>query len=751
MNLSGEGKDSPFTPPYADTPMDAALTAKAREALRGRLGVALEKVRALDATVGVDEQDLLAKQHAKAELDAALRPFVDLCVAWSGGIMLGAEEADAGAYQRAMELVAENKLPEIRDALLSAPETWSPDEKGWVRLTADSAVPAGFLKMLVNGRSHGTLVLPLIFPEVFVSHESNVQRAGFSAILGNPPWDQPEVSEPEYWAQYDLRAVDARLQRDRDKVIAELKLNQIYVNGWTRLQKETESQAMMASVLYHFQSFAVDGKQTVGRPDIFKLFAERWAFLLAENGYAGLVVPSAFHANEGATGIRNLYLKELDIKYCYSFENKRKLFEIDSRLKFALLVASKNISKKEFHCAYYLQDDAWLFLDDRDDKSLKYTTEFVELTGGTHLTFVECRDSTHFELLKSIYSNSETTWAKFCESESISTAFGVELHRNREYAISAKELLNSPELWQKCQIEKWINLPVIEGKSINQYQDYWNTPISVIAPAEAALAKRHWKFSLPFYRFAFRKVASSTNERTFIVCLLPPGFICNDSLAAEISPSERKNNNSLLLVGLGNTFIFDWLARSKVGAAVNVFILNPLPLPSIEHIKEFVTHNVLRLVTNHIGFLNLWQEQLGNEWRESAAVGTYPVLAGEEARWEVRSAIDAVVAQAYGLSREQYAHVLSTFSHKSYPKAPSLCLAKFDELTSIGLEAFVRRYDPYWDVPLVEKLPIPVIELPRVAVSEGAASYEVKDMFGQTVQTDLFGNVVTKGKKSKRK
>jgi hypothetical protein len=58
--------------------------------------------------------------------------------------------------------------------------------------------------------------------------------------------------------------------------------------------------------------------------------------------------------------------------------------------------------------------------------------------------------------------------------------------------------------------------------------------------------------------------------------------------------------------------------------------------------------------------------------------------------------------------------VLSTFSHKSYPKAPQLYLAKFDELNEIGLEAFTRKYDPYWDVPVVETLPQPVIELPEI-------------------------------------
>ena len=53
------------------------------------------------------------------------------------------------------------------------------------------------------------------------------------------------------------------------------------------------------------------------------------------------------------------------------------------------------------------------------------------------------------------------------------------------------------------------------------------------------------------------------------------------------------------------------------------------------------------------------------------AVFTWPVLAGDDERWAVRAAIDAVVADAYGLSREQYAHVLSTFSHASYRRPRS--------------------------------------------------------------------------------
>ena len=87
----------------------------------------------------------------------------------------------------------------------------------------------------------------------------------------------------------------------------------------------------------------------------------------------------------------------------------------------------------------------------------------------------------------------------------------------------------------------------------------------------------------------------------------------------------------------------------------------------------------------------------------------------------VRAAIDAVVAHAYGLTRDQYAHVLSTFSHASYPDAPRQCLAAFDELQSLGLEAFTKKHDPYWNIPLNENLPQPMIDLPIPTAAPGEA------------------------------
>ena len=171
--------------------------------------------------------------------------------------------------------------------------------------------------------------------------------------------------------------------------------------------------------------------------------------------------------------------------------------------------------------------------------------------------------------------------------------------------------------------------------------------------------------------------------------------------------------------------------RQQATAHINKYVLAPLAIPEIAECSRLLVHSVMRLSSWADSFAPLWHEQLGDIWREpSTSPFTWPVLEGDDARWAVRAAIDAVVADAYGLSREQYEHVLSTFSHKSYPKAPELCLAAFDELHAIGLDAFTRKHDPYWDIPLNENLPQPVIDLPQLA-TEPVESQPQVDSRGQ--------------------
>ena len=63
-------------------------------------------------------------------------------------------------------------------------------------------------------------------------------------------------------------------------------------------------------------------------------------------------------------------------------------------------------------------------------------------------------------------------------------------------------------------------------------------------------------------------------------------------------------------------------------------------------------------------------------------------------------------------------------------RPPEPCLARFDELKSIGLDAFTKKHDPYWDIPLNENLPQPVIELALPGDSGGTEQVDEFSLSG---------------------
>ena len=261
------------------------------------------------------------------------------------------------------------------------------------------------------------------------------------------------------------------------------------------------------------------------------------------------------------------------------------------------------------------------------------------------------------------------------------------------------------------------------------------------------LSKSHWAVSIRYYRLAVRSVTGATNERTLVTCASMPGVAFNHSVLVEKRPGRRAIHALLAFLAWSNSFTADWMLRLRVSTNMSKFLLSPVPYVTLgERPYAFCVHSAARLAAIRADYGGLWRDQFGTEWREPGkAPFTWPVLAGDDERWEVRVGIDAVVADAYGLTRDQYEHVLSTFSHKSYPKAPNLCLAKFDELKKTGLEAFTKKHDPYWDIPLNTDLPQPD---PAVSAAIDKALREAEPQ--PDGPTDLFGKP-TKPKRGRKK
>lgn len=719
--LCGDSLTGPFvehllTLPKSSARLDDLFAQGLETRLRETLATALTRVGELEASVGTDVADLERKRLAKEALDAALQPFKTLAAAWSGGVMLG-EAADDAAYQTLAAAVAAGEDP--APLLVERPR---------------------LREMAVLGAEG--VPFELVLPEVF--HPDGEGRGGFDAVLGNPPWDAIKFNTKEFLAAFDMGIFEAPTKRERSVVERRLLTDSNVSTLFTQHQENFERAKRANDRLFSFQKVSIDGDLAGRQLDAFRVFMERNAQLLGPEGLTGVVVPSAFHANAGATGVRQLYLEKMSLRCCFSFENRRKLFEIHSSFKFAAVVTQNGqTGTGEFECGFYWHELDRLF---RTNGRLVYNLEFVHRTGGEYLTLLELHDSTDARLAQIIFAGRrlgdvlderEFRLGRECDMSN-------DAHRFTSASAVLPEGTESRDPVVAFEVRANGYLLLHEGKTFHQYNDHWEEPPRYLVALAALADKPSWLHAARHYRLAFRDIASSTNERTGIFCVLPPGVVLGNTAPCERDPSNRTASAVLVIQAVANSFSYDWTIRLKAASHVNFFILNGCPFPALDLQQErFIAHGALRLSCNHAGYAPLWREQVGAAWREPTPPHSWPVLSGDEARWAVRAAIDAVVAQAYGLDRGQYAHVLSTFSHRSFPRAPELCLAAFDELQELGLEAFCQKYDPYWDIPLNESLPRPVIDLPIPGEVEALpGSPEQGRLFHDATQGQLFGSGV---------
>jgi hypothetical protein len=688
--ICGDSLTGPFfehllTYPKSGGRLDDLFTQGLTQRLEDTLAAALVHVRDLEASVGKDLADLHQKESAKEKLDEALAPLKTLAAAWAGGVMLG-EECDDAGYKQLAEAVSLGRDPASIDK----------EREGLTRMTCLGRVSVPY---------------QLVFPEVF--YRSDGIPGGFDAVLGNPPWDAIQFKSKEFLASYNLEILEVPTARERSAIERNI-LDSPEVNANYTAQKDSFEQVKRVNDrVYKYQKVIVNGDLAGRQLDAFRVFMERNSQLLRPNGLTGVVVPSAFHANAGATGVRQLYLEKMALKCCFSFENRKKLFDIHRSYKFAAVV-SKNDSYGTtfFECGFY-----WHNLEDLFSRAkvLTYNKKLVSEAGGDYLNFPEFQAPLDAETALVAYQNCQS-FRDVCQALSIAWRT-TELHTSHDSdkfvpagEIVAQDSDARAEENFKSLLDQHCSI-VYEGKYIHQYDDHWGDPPRYLIRHNNFGSKEWALRDAQFFRAAFRQVASSTNERTSIFTVLPPGVVAVETAPIEKEPHKRANCSALAMVAIANSFVFDWTVRFRSAAHVNLYLLNQTPIPPFNLIYRFLAHCSLRLISSSSLYLPLWTEQVGGEWRESSCRHEWPAIDNQDSRWAVRAAVDAVIANAYGLQRSQYERILSTFGNRTYPQAAFRCLEAFDQLGNTDLEDFQRKYDPYWDIALNENLSQPVIDL----------------------------------------
>ena len=492
--VHGDSLTGPFfaalaTLPVGGRELDPLLTHDVGERLEDARYVALREVRALQATVGADAADLVLKVAAKCRLDAVLEPLRLLARAWSGAVMLAGREADDEWLALAQAVAASGAWPDV--------------------LTARQAA-------LLQAGSR-SLPWDLTFPEVFWSGS----KGGFDAVLSNPPWDIIQPNAAEFLSGFDLSILDATTRHEANSIQDQLLADPAAARAFRDYEDRFACLHRLVNRLHLHQRFGAFGAVMGGKLDSYRVFAERIVALAGPEGAIGMVVPSAFHANEGATGVRRLYLRETRLQWCLSFENRRKLFDIHGRIKFALIGAWRPGPTQFVRCGFYLTAFAQI---DEQKRLMDYDLDFIGASGGAYATLLELRDSADLETACRMFLE-HRRFGAWAEDRGI--LLSRELHMTDDAGrftpiISPDAALD--DIWRNGYFL------LHEGKTIHQFKDRWDTPPRYAVRSCDLASKPQALENARFYRAACREVARSTDERTVIAAMLPPGVLCGHTI-----------------------------------------------------------------------------------------------------------------------------------------------------------------------------------------------------------------------------
>lgn len=263
-----------------------------------------------------------------------------------------------------------------------------------------------------------------------------------------------------------------------------------------------------------------------------------------------------------------------------------------------------------------------------------------------------------------------------------------------KWSIKIQRELNmtdDADLFYKDWNDNMKMIPLYEGKLIHQFTHRWEDPRYWLREPEVAerlLTRRkkqvdksarllrlavpnHLELNLDyrFYRLGFRDVAASTNERSMIMTVLPKNVVCPHTMSLEqvhnekasdtgINPNHQLINNHerLLFCAIMNSFVVDFYLRQSITNHLSFFFVYSTPVPRLVQGDPYfndIVERAAKLICTTPEFDDLAAE---------VGLGSYANGVTDEAeRAQLRAELDGRIAHLYGLTEDEFTHILSTF------------------------------------------------------------------------------------------
>ena len=264
----------------------------------------------------------------------------------------------------------------------------SPDRS---RIPAPGRMGLTGIRPLCSQLAKRRLPLDLTFPEVFRPDDG---AGGFHAVFGNPPWDVVHYQTKEFLAAFDPRVMDAPTKRERLAIEQKLLADPAIESGFLRYKNSIRrAEAAVRPVVFRSGVIRIDRSV----PDIHRAHAGLRGSGRRDRPGRSVIV--SCQRRHHATAAKDSW-ERLPCECCFTFENRKKMFDIHGRQKFSLIVARRPGATTAFRCAFYLDSIAQL---NDPDRIMVYDRDFIAATGGACETFLELRGQADLRVARHMF------------------------------------------------------------------------------------------------------------------------------------------------------------------------------------------------------------------------------------------------------------------------------------------------------------------------------------------------------------
>jgi hypothetical protein len=385
----------------------------------------------------------------------------------------------------------------------------------------------------------------LEFPEVFRNPDgTEKENPGFSAMVGNPPWDVLQENTQEFFSEYDPN-FRRYSKQEAIKKMTELLKDPVIEQHWNKYAKQFK---LLSSYFKKLEPFSSHVK---GKLDTYRLFLVRFYLIAQDGGNISILIPSGIYTDAGCTDLRKLFLKKSRIRTLVSIENRQGIFGIHRSFKFVLFTAQKGGTTEKFRTGFFIgkrtEEDKNRVLKPEELLAKSYPPKMEELGpllervlshgllmdgkliekfSPDTLSIMEFKRQEDIDITSKIYDDHpllgeeiEGTWnVKFTQEfnmTSDSHLFVTKEQLERMGAVPDRD----GRRWTGPHGERY--LPLYEGKMIWQFNAYFDSQFnfwlkdSDIKKKLPLISTNTGKiYEHETYRFVYRAIGSSTNERS---------------------------------------------------------------------------------------------------------------------------------------------------------------------------------------------------------------------------------------------